>query len=120
MTLRWKYILPIALAVAVIVVIGMAQPRKMNWRESFEGDEKIPFGCYVVRDLLPDLFPGANVRETDDRVSETLADEESPAPKNYIFVNGSIVLGGDDLDSLLRFVDRGGERVHRRVCVWCA
>ncbi|HVE61935.1 MAG TPA: hypothetical protein VNA26_08950, partial [Chitinophagaceae bacterium] len=63
-----KKYLPYILATVLVVALGIllvssakTRPRKMDERITLRKQDKIPYGFYAARNLLPSLFPQASV-----------------------------------------------------------
>ncbi|RYY95531.1 MAG: hypothetical protein EOO11_15650, partial [Chitinophagaceae bacterium] len=55
----------VVIVVAVIAAGARKDTRSFDERVTLRRDDKIPYGCYAARNLLPALFPNAAV--SDDR-----------------------------------------------------
>ncbi|MBU2928210.1 DUF4350 domain-containing protein [Winogradskyella psychrotolerans] len=97
------YIILVAFTILAIVVLEMNKPKAINWFPSYATHHKIPFGTYVFNDQL-------------QRVSDSVAIVDRPPfeyLKNndingtYLFYNGSIAFGKEELNSLLDWVSDG-------------
>jgi hypothetical protein len=108
-----KKILPyflgfLLLAGFIFLIANSKKPKKVaDERVTLREKDKIPYGFYVARNLLPSLFPAAKISS------------ESIEPENWKAVNSSsggqlVVLTGSainadkvELDAMLKFVRRG-------------
>ncbi|GGK87095.1 DUF4350 domain-containing protein [Rufibacter glacialis] len=90
------------------VVVEYYRPKPIDWKETFSNKDKIPYGTYVLFDLLPDLFPGQPVTPVRLPVMNQVEEEASQKqPTNYVFVNASFRVDSLDLRALLTFVGKG-------------
>ncbi|MEO6632641.1 MAG: DUF4350 domain-containing protein, partial [Mucilaginibacter sp.] len=50
---------------AVILIIYLTaqfnRPKAVDWRETLNSKDKIPFGTYILSKRLPDIFPGVHI-----------------------------------------------------------
>ena len=85
----------------------MTKPKKVNWFPSYALHHKIPFGSYVFNEQL-------------ERISDTIIAVDRPPfeyLKNnsisgtYLFYNGGINYGEQELNSLLNWVSKGNTLV---------
>lgn len=97
------YIILVLLAIVAIVALEMTKPKQLNWFPSYATHHKIPFGSYVLNEQLK-------------RISDTVTPINRPPfeyLKNniisgtYLFYNGGIAFGDDELNSLLEWTSNG-------------
>jgi len=101
-----KYILPLAAGLAGLILVEWFRPAPLDWSASFSGNDKIPFGSYVLFQMLPEIFPGEMIAVATLPIYNTLGDEAGGG-RNYLFVNETFA--GDELDAkkLLDFAAAG-------------
>lgn len=84
-TFRW-YLVGLAALFGAYVAIEYYRPKPLNWTPTLENDDKIPYGTYVLYDLLPSLMgvEQASVRTVRVPVYSQLegVDEEDAASEN--------------------------------------
>ncbi|WP_432410810.1 DUF4350 domain-containing protein [Rasiella sp. SM2506] len=90
--------------VALLVYVEATKPQPINWFESYSRMDKIPFGTYVLHDLLNEKLD-ENFIETNRPPFEVLAD--TSVQGTYFFTNNYISIYGDELDKLLRWTEKG-------------
>jgi hypothetical protein len=100
------YIIILASSVIIFFIISMIMPEPVDWSESFSRKDKIPYGCYIIYELLPDLFPGARVSVIHDSLYDMLENRKFSG-LNYIIIDNTVALDRYDTDALMRFVYRG-------------
>ncbi|MBC3540946.1 DUF4350 domain-containing protein [Rufibacter sediminis] len=106
------YALGLGLLFAIFVVVEYYRPKPIDWNQTFSNKDKIPYGTFVLFDLLPDLFPGQPVTSVRLPVVNQVEDhanlEDSTAkPVNYLFVNATTQVDKLELETLLEFVAAG-------------
>ncbi|WP_282044083.1 DUF4350 domain-containing protein [Winogradskyella flava] len=104
MTKKGKiYISLVLLTILAIVTVEMNKPKELNWFPSYATHHKIPFGSYVFSEQL-------------QRISEDVTIVERPPFEylkannikgTYVFYNGGINFGEQELNALLDWVDAG-------------
>lgn len=104
MTKKGKiYISLVLLTILAIVTVEMNKPKELNWFPSYATHHKIPFGSYVFSEQL-------------QRISEDVTIVERPPFEylkannikgTYVFYNGGINFGEQELNALLDWVDNG-------------
>ena len=100
------YILILVSSVVLFFIIQMLTPEPVDWSESFSRKDKIPYGCYIIYELLPDIFPGAQVSVIHDSAYDTLNNRMFRGV-NYIILDSTVALDKYDTDALMRFVSMG-------------
>lgn len=102
-----KYFLPLAITLVLLLVVELVRPHPINWNPSFSRDDKIPYGSFVLYDLLPQLFPQQHVAPIDVTVYEALGQLDD-STGNYIFINTTFEPDKYDTEKLLDFASQGG------------
>ena len=97
------------LTIAIFWLIYMDASKKdsINWFPSFAAKDKIPYGTYVLRNELPDLFPKTAIRDMIRPPYLHLKD--SSLTGTYFFLNNQINYSEEEFESLLNFVERGND-----------
>jgi hypothetical protein len=104
---NFKYFLPLAITLVLLIVIELARPRPIDWTPSYSRDDKIPYGSFVLYDLLPRLFPQQSIAPIDATVYEVL-EQLDDSVSNYIFINRTFEPDQYDTEKLLDFASNGG------------
>lgn len=104
-----KKALPYILGGVLVIALGSLlissvnnRPRKMNERVTLKETDKIPYGFYAARQLIPSLFPNAEVY-IDKRSPGYWDSLSAYKPNQAVFITG-IRLNADD-DELKELVD---------------
>ncbi len=101
-----KYVVVLALAVALAVAVEALQPASIDWTPSFEQDDRRPYGSRILYDLLPQLFPGAEVDAV--RLPPYLALRDTTRiGTNYLFVTVAFAPDPAETRALLAYAARG-------------
>lgn len=107
---RSKIILGLFLAVLIgIVATEIVRPKPVNWRPSYTASGKIPFGCYVLYNELPKLFPGQKIHTSNQSLYGILANRDSTSPSSYLLINDFLDLDKQEADKLLQYVEDGND-----------
>ncbi len=101
---RTYYILLSAL-VFVYVLVQLLQPKPLDWTESFSSEDKIPYGGYLLHELLPKAFPEEALFVNSAPLFEYA--DTANAQKNWIFINTSFGLDKWEAKRLLSQVEKG-------------
>ncbi|WP_179352004.1 DUF4350 domain-containing protein [Winogradskyella vidalii] len=97
------YIVLFTIAILTIVAIEMTKPKQVNWFPSYAIHHKIPFGSYVFHEQLKRV--ANNVTPVERPPFEYLKNDSISG--SYLFYNGGIDFGKEELNSLLDWVDHG-------------
>lgn len=92
-----------------IIAMETARPKPLDWRPSYTATDKIPFGCFVLFNELPNLFPNSAVESFGESVYEVLTKKENASNANYLFVNNGIDFDEQETHKLLDYVHRGND-----------
>ncbi|TGE22350.1 DUF4350 domain-containing protein [Hymenobacter aquaticus] len=78
-TFRW-YLLGLILLFSGYVAVEYYRPKPLNWRPTFENKDKIPYGTYVLYQLLPDVLavPPHDVRAIRVPIYSQLEGRDEP------------------------------------------
>ena len=106
MTTKTKYIILIVLFLGLVILIDLLSPKKINWSYSFSKDDKIPFGCYVVYQQVPDFFPKQSIHNVDLNFYEFEIDSLDYSI-NYIIINDKYDPGAVEVDEVMFFINEG-------------
>jgi hypothetical protein len=109
-----RKLLPYGLMILVMLVLGglllsssRGRPRKMDERISLRQKDKIPYGFYAARNLVPALYPGAAFYT--DRRAPGYWDSLSVTESNQavILVASTLQADSRELQDLLEFAQEG-------------
>lgn len=96
--------------IAFIVVYLVAQynkPTPTDWTQTFSSTDKIPFGTFILKNSLSDLFPNAKVVDSDTRLYNTL--EKNFINSLYIIIAPEIKIDRVDSARLVAFLKKGND-----------
>ncbi|WP_375446879.1 DUF4350 domain-containing protein [uncultured Fibrella sp.] len=102
-----KYIVILLAALTAFVLFEYYKPKPIDWRPTYQNNDKIPFGTQGVFELLPSLMNQATVESTRMPVYNFLTETKLPPRSNYIAVCETFAAGAYDTRELLRYVGRG-------------
>jgi hypothetical protein len=103
-----KYIFLLGLLFGFLVLVEYYRPKPINWEQTFSNKDKIPYGTYILYQMLPALFKNADIRPVRLPISNLLEDEAIfDEESNYVFINQEFTLDSLDLAALLDYVAAG-------------
>ena len=97
------YIILVLLTIVSIVVLEMTKPKEINWFPSYATHHKIPYGSVVLKDQLRRLAD--SIITVERPPFEYLTNEDVNG--TYLFYNGGISFGEDELERILNWVESG-------------
>ncbi len=100
------YIVVLSLLFIVAIVVQLTRPKPVSWENSFARQDRIPFGGYILYDLLPELFPSSKVEIASMPIYNTFG-EAWHENATYMVLNLSFTPDDLDLEELLEFVEDG-------------
>lgn len=92
------------LVLAALVYVEASKPQPINWFPSYNREDKIPLGTFVLHNLMQESFQ-ENFKETDIPPFEFLQD--STHTGSYVFINDEINFDKTEMDSLFDWAAKG-------------
>ncbi|MEZ0541603.1 DUF4350 domain-containing protein [Fibrella arboris] len=102
-----KYILFLLATLIAFVAFEYYKPKPIDWRPTYQNNDKIPFGTQAVFELLPSLMHQRTIESVRLPVYNLLTETRMPARSNYLAVCETFAAGAYDTRELLRYVARG-------------
>lgn len=106
---KWPIII-IVLGTILLVISEALKPKPLDLRPTLSNEDKIPYGNFLIYDLLPGLFPEEEI-EISNRSFYDFYLNDSLQQKNYICINYLTADGRNftsyDVEQLLNFVANG-------------
>ncbi len=99
------YIILTLITLALLMLLQYNKPKEINWFPSYVAQHKIPYGTYVLNDLMTKLFPKV-VEQISVPPFEFLNDNYD-AVGTYFMVNQSVAFGDAELEALLDWTSEG-------------
>ena len=92
--------------VLILILIGVFQPREIDWRPTFASGDRIPYGTYILRQRLADIFPSSAIQTSSESIYKTLHKKQF-TNTNYILIEPELSISPTDKRELLKFVAEG-------------
>ncbi|MDF0717563.1 DUF4350 domain-containing protein [Muricauda sp. 334s03] len=96
-----------ALVVVGIIITEVVRPKPINWNPSYTATDKIPFGCHVLYNELPTIFPNNTIETVQESVYNVLLERDSSKLSNYLIINDGIHLDKQETHQILDYVNQG-------------
>lgn len=101
------YYVILGLLVGIFVMTQLLQPKPLDWTESFSSEDKIPYGGYLIHELLPNIFPSQEIQTNQKPLFEQ--PDSTQEQQNWIFMNSEFGLGSWETNKLLSWIAQGNE-----------
>ena len=103
----WIYIAIGILTLAAMFALEYNKPKKINWFPSYVSHHKIPYGTYVLNDVMEKHFPDA-IQQIQKPPFEFLSRTDS-IEGTYFFVNETVSFEEAELNTILEWVNQGNQ-----------
>ena len=101
-----KFIIFFLFTFLLFIIVRITEPRGIDWSLSFSKDDKIPYGSYILYNVLPEVFPNENIQISQYPVYNILKDKDY-TNSDYIFINNTFAPDELDTKELLNYVSEG-------------
>lgn len=98
-----KFIGIVLIYSAVVFLLIVLIPRKINWTDFFTSSSREPYGLYIFKELADNIFSKIEQREEAIYSLEDVLDEE----ENYIFITDNLRFSTDERNNLLEWIAEG-------------
>ncbi|MDV7188139.1 DUF4350 domain-containing protein [Lutibacter sp. TH_r2] len=99
------YIGFLVLLIGAMLYLESTKKKPINWYPTYAAKHKIPYGTYVLKEQLANLFPNTKVKTIYKTPYVYLKEEEQNG--TYVFINNAINFGDEEFSQLMKFVARG-------------
>jgi len=105
----------IATLIVILLWAEQAKPKRINWQPSYSSNDKAPYGHYILREELRQLFPAEKIETQQRTIYEALKRNYTTRKHfeagdfNYVFINRVFSPSETDFDVLMEFVENGGQ-----------
>lgn len=99
------------LIIGAVLLVGylMAQyfsPKPTDWKPTYLAEDKIPFGTYILRQRLSDLFPTTKVKTVQTDIYNTLQ-EKPVGQSNYLLIAANLKVDTLDYSEMVKYMQSG-------------
>ncbi len=111
------YIVTILVCFSLLVFIEYMTPKPVNWQRTYSKDDKIPYGSYIVFELLSELFDNRTIQTNYQtfyelsQIFDKASYDDLPNEKyktNLILFNENFMPDGAETSAMLNIANRGG------------
>ena len=101
------YLVVFVVFIGLFIYYESVKPKPINWFPSYAAHHKIPYGTFVLREELADLFPQTEI--TTIKIPPYIYLQDSTRTGTYVFIDEGFNIGEEELNELLAFVERGND-----------
>lgn len=99
------------IGIASVLLLGYLlvqynRPKAVNWDQTLRKSDKIPYGTYVLHGQLTEIYPRADVINTNKSAYEIFQDSVT-RPGNYLMIAKSVSIGKNDFKQMLKYIKAG-------------
>lgn len=100
-----KYYYILAFIFVGVIVMQYFQPKPINWKRTYGKNDKIPFGCYAIFNLIENTFSKSVQVNKQDFYN--LNEQAKDANQTLLIINNQVSLSKLELISLFNFLEKG-------------
>ncbi|RYU86153.1 DUF4350 domain-containing protein [Mucilaginibacter terrigena] len=100
------YLAGITILLILYFVAEYNRPKSINWDSTLRRADKIPYGTYILYKQLHDIFPTADVSNTNKSLYQVFNAGDTLAG-NYLIITNSTNIGKEDFKALTKFISSG-------------
>lgn len=102
------YLFIAGVLIVIYIVAQLNRPKLVDWRETLNSNDKIPFGTYILKHQLKDIFPESELRTFKQAVYNVIA-EDSVKNSTYLIVCPGFELTKADYNQLTAYLEKGND-----------
>jgi len=100
------YSIIVAILIATIV-FEIMKPKPIDWRFTLEAKDKIPYGTYVIRKTLKDIFPKQKIYKNNQTTYEFNKVKDNYNPTNYIYITKEFKIDELETKTIISLAEEG-------------
>jgi hypothetical protein len=105
----FKIYLFIATGLLVLYVIAeINRPKPVDWSATINDNDRIPFGTYIMRQQLKDVFPGSKIIPYREPIYNVITDH-GIQHASYVLIADGININKVDYDRLIKYAEAGND-----------
>ena len=99
-------VLAVGVAILAIVILELVRPQPLNWRVSYTSGDRVPFGCYVLYQELPNLL-GVELEMVNQDPYEFFLNNKEAFNTAYLLINENYYLDKNQVSAMKDYVFKG-------------
>jgi len=105
----WIFVIITVGLFILLVILEGTRKKPVNWRYSYSGNDKIPYGTYVLKDVLKSIYPDKKFIDNSEGLFLYSRYNHSPENSVFIFITKFFTLDKIDLNELIEFARNGND-----------
>ncbi|RZL50937.1 MAG: DUF4350 domain-containing protein [Pedobacter sp.] len=101
-----KYLIIGSVLMLIYLIAQYTKPKPTNWEPSYLMDDKIPFGTYILRQQINDIFPEVKVTKTQSAIYNTIQ-EKPPGLSNLFIIASNFNVDKLDYEQMVKYMQNG-------------
>lgn len=103
-----KYYSILAAILIATIIFEIMKPKPFDWRFTLEAKDKIPFGTYVLRKTIKDIFPKQKVYTNNKTTYEYVSShEKNNKQNNFIYITNEFNIDKLEIETILNLANKG-------------
>ncbi|MTI32845.1 DUF4350 domain-containing protein [Xanthovirga aplysinae] len=100
------------LSFGLLIVMEVSKPKPIDWSMNFTKNSKIPYGNFILHDLLPELLPNKKVQTVEETAylllkKEEFVDNSDSNHTTLLIINNQFSPDKEETTKLLNYVAKG-------------
>ncbi|MDM8160204.1 hypothetical protein QUH73_10300 [Labilibaculum sp. K2S] len=105
-----KNALPVIGILIILILMELFAPQPIDWTKSFNEDDKRPFGCFLLKELIQnDLFPDQEFKISSNAIFNYPETDSLSTKKNYIFVTNDFSPQEWEINTIMDLAKNGNQ-----------
>ncbi|MBN2596136.1 DUF4350 domain-containing protein [Labilibaculum sp.] len=105
-----KNALPVIGILIILILMELFAPQPIDWTKSFNEDDKRPFGCFLLKELIQkDLFPDQEFKISSNAICNYPETDSLETKKNYIFVTNDFSPQAWEINAIMNLAKNGNQ-----------
>jgi len=101
-----KYLTIGSLLIITYLLAQYFKPKPTDWTATYLSEDKIPFGTYILKQRLKDVFPNATIKTTQSPIYNTLK-QTTGGQSNYLIIASNLKIDKVDYQEMLKYMRKG-------------
>ncbi len=101
-----KYLTIGSILIIAYLLAQYFKPTPTDWTATYLSKDKIPFGTYILKQRLKDVFPNTKIKTTQSPIYNTLK-QAAGGQSNYLIIASNLKIDKVDYQEMLKYMQRG-------------
>ncbi|TKC12314.1 DUF4350 domain-containing protein [Pedobacter polaris] len=101
-----KYLIIGSILIVAYLVAQYFKPKPTNWSPTYLSEDKIPFGTYILRQRINDIFPNTKVKPVQSAVYNNIK-ERASGKSNYFIIASTLSVDKLDYQQMVKYMQSG-------------